>query len=104
MPDMFAETAEECVLEGPALLFGAEDFFFEFLQLRGDVPLRIRESLLANPHVRDTLKVGLSDLEKIPEDFVVFDLEACDPGGFALRGLEGLCWYLDLPDVLALVF
>jgi hypothetical protein len=77
--DRHPELGEELALELGDLLLGREDLLLELLELLGDVALGVDEGLLPDPRGRHLLLVRVRDLEVVPEDLVVGDLEAGMP-------------------------
>src|SRR5262249_41042543 len=71
-----------------SLLFGSEHLFLELLQLLGDEALASRGRLA--PHVirGDPRQIGRGDLDEVPEDLVVADLERLDPRALALARFQ----------------
>ena len=66
---------EELELAFKNPLVSAEHFFFVFFQRRRDETLAAGDGLLAQVVGRDGVQVGFGDLDVVPEDTVVADLE-----------------------------
>ena len=81
----FANPVEQLVFEHDETVFCAEDLLFHLLELRRNVPLGIRQRLLALILIRHLRQIGLCDLNIVPEHAVVTHAE-----GFDLRALA-LC-------------
>ncbi len=65
-----------------------QDFLFIFLQIRRDVPLGVRQRLLADVVSRDLLTVGVGDLDVVPEHVVETHLQRRNSGPFTFLLLQ----------------
>ena len=82
--DLGDQVGEHLRLQRIDPLFRPENLLFIFLQLLGDVPLRIDQRLLSDPLRRHQVPEGVADLDIVPEDVVVTDFERGDSGTFRL--------------------
>ena len=82
------QVGEVLGLELELALLGGEDLALEVGDLGGHVALGIHQRLLAGVVVRHALLVRLGDLDVVPEDLVVTDLERRDAGALALALLD----------------
>ena len=87
--DGLPHAAEQFIFEFRDPFLGTQDFGFEFFQFAGDVPLGIREGLLADPFLRYVALERTGHFEVVAEDLVVADLQFRDAGAFPLLGFDG---------------
>ena len=80
MSASMAESSCKGVMNCEYLVFGAENLFFQFLQLRRDVSFGIDERLLAYPRFGNALLVGVPYLDVVTEHVVEAYLEARNAG------------------------
>ena len=57
-----------------------QDQIFQFLELLGNIPLRIGKCLLTNVIIRDKILERVCDFQRIPEYAVIFYLQIFDSG------------------------
>ena len=85
-------------------LLRAEDALLEFLELRSDVALGLRQRLLADPVLGHLVLVGVADFEVIPEDVVERNLQRGDARGFGFALADALEFGLAVvPEVAQLI-
>src|SRR5262249_24926747 len=85
--DLFAELGKELGLEFQNPLFRAEHLRLILLEFGGRISLRIDQRLLAFVIGRNSIFIGVADLDEISEYVVEFDLERRDAGAPALARL-----------------
>ena len=73
--DGVAQLGEERLLPSHGALARVEDLLLELLELGRDVPLGVLERLLAGEGIRGALRLRARELDVVPEDAVVADLE-----------------------------
>ena len=67
---------------------GGEDQALMLFELRGDIPLRIYQRLLADVISRYQSRIRLGDFDVIAVDFIGVYFEALDLGALAFPGLQ----------------
>ena len=68
--------------------FGAQNLFFDFFKLLGDVAFAGRQSLFSLVAKRHEVGLAFADFEIIAENFVISDFEVFDARGFFFVMLE----------------
>ena len=86
---LLAQFKEQLVFEGHRFIFRADDFAFDFLQLRGDEALAIDHRLLADVIGRHAREIGLGDFDEVAEHLVEANFQGADAGALDFLRLKG---------------